>query len=234
MQMKIVVIIPAFNEEDAIGRVIKDIPQAVTRIIVVDNGSTDKTADIAGKADKRVRVVYEPVQGYGRACLTGTMEAVKLSADILVFMDGDYSDSPSEMHSLTDPIAQGTFDFVIGSRTLGTAQKGALLPQARFGNFLAGFLIKLFYGFRYTDLGPFRAISPKALESLQMKDKTFGWTVEMQVKAVKAKLRICEVPVSYKKRIGKSKITGTLKGTVLASILIIGTIFRYLFWKGIT
>jgi glycosyltransferase involved in cell wall biosynthesis len=231
MSDKITVIIPAFNEEDAIGKVIEEIPKNIQSIFVVDNGSTDKTAEIAANKDSRVTVLFEPVRGYGKACQRGILEISKSNPDIVVFLDGDYSDCPSEMNSLIEPIQDGKNDMIIGSRVIGDAEKGALLPQARLGNFLASILIKFFYGFKYTDLGPFRAIAFPALKKLKIKDQSFGITVEMQVKAVKAKLKIGEVPVSYKKRIGKSKITGTFKGSFLAGTMIIGTIFRYLFWK---
>ena len=222
--MKISVIIPAFNEEAAIGKVIGDIPKTLVRqIVVVDNGSTDRTAEIAESLG--ALVVREDRRGYGYACLAG-IAAVE-SAEIVVFLDGDYSDYPSEMPTLVQPILAGEAEMVIGSRVRGKSEKGALLPQARFGNALAAGLIRLLFGVRYTDLGPFRAIRYDRLLEMNMQDKTYGWTVEMQVKAAKLGVRVCEAPVSYRKRIGQSKITGTLKGTVLAGYKILTTIFRY-------
>ena len=222
--MDISVIIPAFNEEASIEKVIADIPKAqVKEIIVVDNASTDRTAEIARSAG--AVVVRERRRGYGYACLAGI--AAVDSPEIVVFLDGDYSDFPSEMTSLVEPIRSGEAEMVIGSRTRGVREKGALLPQARIGNALATFLIRLLFGVRYTDLGPFRAIRYDRLLEMDMQDKTFGWTVEMQVKAAKMGLQVREVPVSYRKRVGKSKITGTLKGTLLAGYKILTTIFRY-------
>jgi glycosyltransferase involved in cell wall biosynthesis len=218
------VVIPARNEQDAISRVIAEIPRDLVRdIYVVDNGSTDRTAREADRAG--ARVVVEPRRGYGWACLAG-ISALN-SPDIVVFLDGDYSDYPGQMRDLVGPILRGSADMVIGSRILGCAQPGALLPQARFGNWLATRLIRALYGVRYTDLGPFRAIDYGALLGLGMQDKTFGWTVEMQVRAARHGLRAMEVPVSYRARIGVSKITGTLSGTVKAGWKILYTIFRF-------
>lgn len=217
------VVIPARNEQDAISKVIADIPRDLVRdIYVVDNGSTDRTAREAGRAG--AHVVVEPCPGYGRACLAGI--SALSSPDIVVFLDGDYSDHPSELRDLVSPILRGSADMVIGSRTLGCSQPGALLPQARFGNWLATRLIRAFFGARYTDLGPFRAIGYRALLDLGMRDKTFGWTVEMQVRAAQKGLRATEVPVSYRPRIGVSKVTGTFSGTVKAGWKILYTIFR--------
>ena len=222
--MKISVIIPAFNEEGSIGKVIADIPkELVHEIIVVDNGCTDRTAEVAQTAG--ARVVREERRGYGYACLAGI--AALDAPDIVVFLDGDYSDYPSEMSLLVQPILAGKAEMVIGSRIRGVREKGALLPQARFGNALATFLIRLLFRVSYTDLGPFRAIRYDRLLEMDMQDKTFGWTVEMQVKAAKMGIRACEVPVSYRKRIGQSKITGTVKGTIKAGYKILMTIFRY-------
>ena len=222
--MNVSVIIPALNEEESIGKVIADIPKTcVEEIIVVDNGSIDRTAEVARAAG--ARVVQETRKGYGYACLAGI--AVLNAPEIVVFLDGDYSDFPSEMSLLIQPILAGDAEMVIGSRIRGAREKGALLPQARFGNVLATFLIRLLFHVQYTDLGPFRAIRHERLLAMDMQDKTFGWTVEMQVKAAKMGLRVCEVPVSYRKRIGQSKITGTVRGTILAGYKILTTIFRY-------
>ena len=227
---KTVVIIPALNEERSIGQVIADIPQdLVTEVVVVDNGSTDSTARVA--SDSGATVIDEERRGYGWACLAG-MNYIKNSSyipDIIVFLDGDYSDYPQEMKNLISPITEEGYDLVIGSRTIGKRQKGALLPQALVGNYVATRLIRLLYRVDFTDLGPFRAIRYDKLLSLGMRDKTFGWTVEMQVKAAKKGLRCTEVPVSYRKRIGTSKVTGTITGSVMAGVKIIWVIFRQLF-----
>ena len=226
---KISVIIPALNEEESIGQVLNDIPgEIVEEIIVVDNGSNDNTVTVAKNLG--ASVVLEPLKGYGAACLRG-ISMLKQDTDIVVFLDADYSDYPQDLHTVVKPIVTGETEMVIGSRMSGTREKGALLPQAIFGNKLATFLIWLFWGFKYTDLGPFRAIKYKALLDLNMVDKNFGWTVEMQIKALKKGLQIMEVPVRYRKRIGKSKITGTFSGTMRAGIKIIYTIFKYGFLK---
>ncbi len=217
----VAVIIPAFNEADAIGKVIRDIPDFADTIIVADNNSTDDTATIAARLG--AVVVGEPEAGYGAACLKGISAAG--DHQILVFMDGDYADRGHDMESLIEPIATGTADLVIGSRTLGRSERGALTPQQRWGNWLACTLIRLFWGKQYTDLGPYRAISAPALERISMQDRAFGWTVEMQLKAILFSLRTVEVPVSYHKRIGVSKISGTVRGTLLAGRAILGTIF---------
>ncbi len=223
--MRVVVIIPAYNEEASIGLVLRDLPRdLVAEIIVVDNNSTDDTAARARAAG--ATVVSERRQGYGYACLAGLAYARQLEPDVVVFLDADYSDHPEELPRLLQPIRDG-YDLVIGSRMLGGAEPGALLPQARWGNRLAVFLIRLLFGFRYTDLGPFRAVTWAALERLRMQDRTFGWTVEMQVKALKLGLKVTEVPVRYRARIGVSKITGTLSGTVKAGYKILWTIFKY-------
>jgi len=223
------VIIPVYNEEGSIGLVIGDIPkELVNDIVVVNNLSTDNSEDVAKQAG--ATVVDQGKKGYGNACLKGIeyVDAKAEKPDILVFLDGDYSDHPEELPELLKPIVNDDYDLVIGSRTTGKREEGAMLPQAVFGNFLATFLIRLFYGFTFTDLGPFRAIKYESLKSLEMQDTTFGWTVEMQVKALKKGLKCTEIPVSYRKRIGVSKITGTLTGTVKAGYKIIWTIFKYL------
>lgn len=215
------VIIPTLNEEQSIGKVITDIPGWVDDIIVVDNGSTDRTVAVA--EEHGARTIPQPERGYGAACLKGI--SVLKSTSIVVFLDGDYSDHPEEMEMLIVPILDDRADLVIGSRVAGHSEKGALTPQAVFGNWLATRLMRLFWGVKYTDLGPFRAISYPALESLQMKDRNFGWTVEMQIKAAQRGLRECELPVRYRKRIGKSKISGTLYGVFWAGTIILTTIF---------
>ena len=221
------IIIPAINEEESIGLVLNDIPKKLARqIIVVDNGSHDNTVNVATILGEKV--LSEPLRGYGAACLRGISE-LKEDTDIVVFLDADYSDYPQDIHTILKPMITGNAEMVIGSRMLGEREKGALLPQAFFGNKLAVLLIRLFWRFRYTDLGPLRAISYKALFALNMADKNFGWTVEMQIKALKKGLQIAEVPVRYRKRVGKSKITGTLSGTVRAGAKIIYTIFKYSF-----
>lgn len=222
------VVIPAFNEEKAIANVIRDIPEdVVTHVIVVNNNSTDNTARIA--EDAGAIVLHEPNKGYGWACLRGIAHAKDLNTDIIVFLDGDYSDFPQEIPIVIKPILDNEADMVIGSRVLGKREKGSLTPQQVFGNWLATKLVRVFYRAKFTDLGPFRAITMNALEKLKMSDKTYGWTIEMQIKAAKQKLRFCEVPVNYKKRIGKSKVSGTVKGTVFAGIKIIFAVFKYRF-----
>jgi glycosyltransferase involved in cell wall biosynthesis len=228
--MKTAVIIPAFNEEQSIGKVIDEIPkQLVDEIVVVNNNSTDRTVEIAEKAG--TKVLSETFQGYGACCLKG-IEYLKMKpVDIVIFLDGDYSDFPEEIEYLLTPIINNDMDFVLGSRVLGKREKGALPVHSRVGSIIAGILIKLFWNIKYTDLGPFRAIKFDKLISLDMRDKWFGWTVEMQIKAAKKKLNILEVPVSYRKRIGQSKVTGTIKGSVMAGIIILKTIFSELFKK---
>lgn len=227
--MKVSVIIPAFNEEDSIGLVVRDIPgEIVDEIVVVDNGSTDLTASVAREAG--AVVIDQKLRGYGNACLRG-IEYLRESGEapgVVVFLDGDYSDYPEETADLIRPVIDCGYDMVIGSRMLGRRESGAMLPQALFGNMLATFLINLFYGVRFTDLGPFRAIKFDKLLELQMEDRTYGWTVEMQIKAAKSGLRCTEIPVSYRKRIGKSKITGTLTGTLKAGYKIIWTILKHI------
>ena len=224
--MHILVIIPAFNEARAIGQVLGDIPaDLVEEVVVVNNASTDETEANARQAG--ATVLREHRRGYGWACLRGIAYAQTRQPDVVVFLDGDYSDHPDEMTLLVEPIRQGEADFVVGSRMIGRREPGAMLPQALFGNRLACFLMRLFWNARYTDLGPFRAIRFDDLLALDMQDKTFGWTIEMQIKAVLAGLRIAETPVSYRKRVGVSKITGTVSGTVKASAKILWTIARF-------
>lgn len=225
----IVVIIPAVNEENSIARVVSEIPAGlVDEIIVCDNGSRDNTAENARACG--ATVVHEPRKGYGWACLKGMeyLDQQLEKPDIVVFIDGDYSDYPQQMPIVLEPILNGHVDFVIGSRALGNREKGSMTFPQVFGNWLATRLMRVFYRVRYSDLGPFRAIRYDALKKLGMKDKTYGWTIEMQIKAAKNKLQYAEVPVNYKKRIGVSKVSGTIKGTILAGYKIIISIFKYL------
>jgi glycosyltransferase involved in cell wall biosynthesis len=221
------VILPAINERESISLVLDDLPWTVVReAVVVDNGSTDGTGEVARQHG--ATVIHEARRGYGSACLAGIEELAHRTPlpDIVVFLDADYSDHPEELPSLVKLLIDGRCDFVVGSRTIGQREPGALLPQARFGNWLASWLIRRIYGLRVTDLGPFRAIRWETLRSLRMADTNFGWTAEMQVKAAKAGVRYAEVPVSYRRRVGVSKITGTLNGTIRAGWKILYTIFR--------
>ena len=225
MDPRISVIIPAYNEEKSIGHVLDDLPQdKLIEIIVVNNASSDNTSKVA--EEHGARVVDEMRRGYGSACLKGIAELD--APDIVVFVDGDYSDYPEELEKLVEPIIVGKADFVLGSRMILAESRAALLPQARYGNQLATFLMRVFFRHLFTDLGPFRAIRYNSLKAIAMVDTNFGWTVEMQVKAVKHKLRIMEIPVRYRERIGVSKITGTVSGTFKAGTKIIYTIFKYL------
>lgn len=225
------VIIPAYNEESSIGLVLRDIPAHLVReVLVCNNASTDQTAAVAERAG--AKVLFQEQKGYGSACLKG-IEYLKdkpetEQPEIVVFLDGDYSDHPEEMPHLVAPILEKDYDLVIGSRALGDLQRGAMMPQQIFGNWLATNLIRLFYRYEFTDLGPFRAIKFNKLMDLQMQDPDFGWTVEMQVKAAKMRLRCKEVPVSYRRRVGVSKVSGTLRGTLLAGHKILWTIFKLL------
>ena len=226
---RIYVIIPAHNEEAAIAQVIKELPtDLIEQVVVVNNASTDQTAVVAQKAG--ALVLEEPIPGYGRACLRGIAHVNKRARahDIVVFLDGDYSDYPAQLPNVIRPLLEEDKDLVIGSRNLGKRATGSMTPQQVFGNWLATLLIRLFYGVRYTDLGPFRAIRIGKLTELAMCDTTYGWTVEMQVKAAKRRYQVAEVPVDYRRRIGTSKISGTVKGTILAGYKIITTIFKCL------
>ena len=223
------VVIPAFNEEQSIPLVLADIPAHIVRhVVVCDNTSTDGTGKVA--RDSGAIVVREDEKGYGAACLKAIDKCRHFQprADILAFMDADYSDHPEELPKVLDPIIKGEAELVIGSRALGKRQQGAMQPQQIFGNWLATWLMRVFLGGRFTDLGPFRAITFDAYDRLDMRDRNFGWTVEMQVKALRKNLRYTEVPVSYRKRVGVSKVTGTLKGSVMAGYKILYTIFKYL------
>lgn len=224
---KIGVVIPARNEARAIPLVVAEIPAWVDVIMVADNDSTDGTPDIATAAG--ARVVSAPERGYGAACLAGL--AALPPVDIVVFVDGDLSDYPGDMADLVDPIIGDVCDFVVGSRALGVCAPGSLTPQQRFGNWLAAWLIRWRWGVPITDLGPFRAIRRTTLDSLAMQDRTYGWTVEMQLKAIQHGVRLMEIPVRYRRRIGVSKVSGTVRGTVLAGVKILSLIARHALWS---
>jgi len=229
VKLNIDVVIPAYNEERSIAKVLGEIPSDLVRnVIVANNASTDNTADVAREAG--AIVIDQPMKGYGNACLKGLeyIKSAKQEPDIVVFMDGDYSDYPEEMVKLIAPIIHKKMDLVIGSRAKGDMEKGSMTPQQIFGNWLATNLIRILYKYEFTDLGPFRAIRYDALKKIDMQDKDFGWTVEMQVKAAKYKMNCIEVPVRYRKRIGVSKVSGTVKGTILAGHKILWTIFKLL------
>ena len=223
------VIIPAYNEQDAIANVINDIPEIVDEIIVISNNSTDSTEENAKNVG--ATVLKEHRKGYGYACLKG-MDYIAKNAkqpDIIVFLDGDYSDYPEQLTALIHPILKDNLDFVVGARVKELREPGSMTPQQVFGNWLATFLMKLFFNAKFTDLGPFRAIKYDKLIGLKMEDKTYGWTVEMQLKVLKQKLSYREVPMKYRNRIGVSKVSGTIKGSILAGIKILGWIFKYSF-----
>ncbi|WP_031427286.1 glycosyltransferase family 2 protein [Flavimarina sp. Hel_I_48] len=229
MEYCIKVIIPAFNEADSIAKVISDIPGFVAEIIVVSNNSTDET--VANAISAGATVLTENKRGYGYACLKG-MEYVANKAkkpDIIVFLDGDYSDYPEEMTALIGPIVEENIDLVIGARAENLREAGSMTFPQRFGNALATFLMRVFFNSKFTDLGPFRAIKYDKLLTLNMQDKTYGWTVEMQLKALKRDFTYVEIPVKYRKRIGVSKVSGTFKGAFLAGVKILGWIFKYSF-----
>tara|TARA_B110000027_G_scaffold63260_1_gene67862 strand:+ start:47 stop:757 length:711 start_codon:yes stop_codon:yes gene_type:complete len=221
------VIIPAYNEENSIGNVIRDIPSVVNEIIVVNNNSTDATAQNAQDAGATVLSELKP--GYGNACLKGIdyVKQQKIDIDIVVFLDGDYSDYPEELSKIIAPILDKDIDFVLGSRVEKLREKGAMQPQQIFGNWLATGLMRLFFKSKFTDLGPFRAIKYTTLLELKMEDPTYGWTVEMQLKILKKRFTYEEIPVKYRNRIGVSKVSGTVKGSIFAGIKILTWIFRY-------
>ena len=225
----IYVIIPVYNEEASIANVIGDIPEIVSEIIVVNNNSTDETASIA--ESNGATVLSEKNKGYGNACLTGLgyISEKQQPPDIIVFLDGDYSDYPEELTKIISTIIEDNIDFVLGARTAKLRQKGAMTIPQIFGNWLATSLMRLFFGSKFTDLGPFRAIKYAKLLELHMEDKTYGWTVEMQLKVIMKKYSYVEVPVNYRKRIGVSKVSGTAKGVIFAGIKILGWIFKYSF-----
>ncbi|WP_127138190.1 glycosyltransferase family 2 protein [Flagellimonas oceanensis] len=221
------VIIPAINEGDSIGLVVSEIPDHVSEIVVVDNGSEDDTVANATKAG--ATVITEDRKGYGFACLKGLNYISERSKtpDIIVFIDGDYSDYPEELDKIIAPILENDIDFVVGARKKSLREPGSMTPQQVFGNKLATFLMRLFFRSKFTDLGPFRAIKYEKLKELKMQDTTYGWTVEMQLKILRKKMSYIEVPVRYKRRIGVSKVSGTVKGTIFAGIKILGWIFKY-------
>lgn len=226
---KIKVIIPAFNEEKAIASVINEIPKTVNEVIVISNNSTDSTIKVA--AGVGATVLSENRKGYGYACLKGLeyISKQEIKPDIIVFLDGDYSDYPEELTKIIAPILNDNIDFVVGARVAALREQHSMTPQQIFGNRLATFLMALFFKAKFTDLGPFRAIKYEKLLALNMQDKTYGWTVEMQLKVLKQNMSYVEIPVRYKNRIGVSKVSGTVKGSVMAGIKIIGWIFKYTF-----
>ncbi len=235
MQPNIKVIIPAHNEEASIGLVIADIPKTVSEVIVISNNSTDNTEKVAKKAG--ATVLTETQKGYGYACLKGMdyiskqSRSLETKPDIIVFLDGDYSDFPEELTKIVAPIIEKNIDFVIGSRVSSLREKGSMTKPQIFGNWLATSLMKLFFGAKFTDLGPFRAIKYNKLLALNMEDKTYGWTVEMQLKVLKQKYSYVEIPVNYRNRIGVSKVSGTVKGAIFAGVKILLWIFKYSFKK---
>lgn len=229
MKTIIKVIIPAYNEQDSIGKVIKDIPKIVDEVIVISNNSTDKTEINAKNAG--ATVLSENKKGYGYACLKGMdyISKQEVKPNILVFLDGDYSDYPEQLTEIITPILNDNIDFVVGARVKELREHGSMTPQQVFGNWLATFLMKLFFNAKFSDLGPFRAIKYTQLLALKMRDKTYGWTVEMQLKVLKQKMSYLEIPVKYRNRIGVSKVSGTVKGSIFAGIKILGWIFKYSF-----
>lgn len=229
MQPSIKVIIPAYNEQESIGLVLKDIPKHVSEIIVVSNASTDATEEVAARGG--ATVLIESNMGYGYACLKGMQHIASQDQkpDIIVFLDGDYSDYPEQLDEIIAPILEQDMDMVIGARDKRLREKGSMTFPQIFGNWLATSLMRLFFGAKFTDLGPFRAMKYKSLLLLEMEDKTYGWTVEMQLKVLKKKMTYTEVPVKYRNRIGVSKVSGTIKGAIFAGIKILGWIFKYSF-----
>jgi len=223
------VIIPAYNEQDSIGKVIGDIPKIVDEIIVISNNSSDKTVENAKKAG--ATVLFENRKGYGYACLKGMDYIAKKekTPEVVVFLDGDYSDYPEQLTTLVNPILIDNLDFVVGARIKELRESGSMTPQQVFGNWLATFLMKILFNAKFTDLGPFRAIKYNKLLALKMEDTTYGWTVEMQLKVLKQELTYKEVPMKYRNRIGVSKVSGTIKGSILAGVKILGWIFKYSF-----
>ena len=228
---RIKVIIPAYNEQDSIGLVVGDIPRIVDEVIVVNNNSSDDTVKVARAAG--ATVLSEKRSGYGYACLKGIdyIKGLETKPNIVVFLDGDYSDYPEELVQIVAPIQNGTADFVVGARVKELRAQGSMTPQQVFGNWLACFLMKILYKSTFTDLGPFRGIRWNTLVDLNMSDKTYGWTVEMQLKVLNKAISYQEIRVSYRERIGVSKVSGTLKGTIFAGIKIIGWIFKHYIFR---
>ena len=223
-----VVVIPALNEEEVIGDVVRSIPGLADRIIVVDNGSNDRTADRAREAG--AVVIDQPVRGYGRACRAGMNAAIKAGADVIVFIDGDGSDCPEFMDALVEPILRDECDFVIGSRVRGEREPGSLTFPQVFAGRVAGCMLGICYGVKFTDMSPFRAIRRSLLEALPMREETYGWNLEMQMLVARAKVRILEIPVNHRRRQGGvSKVSGTFRGTFLAGTRIVSTFFRVAF-----
>ena len=225
---RIALLIPAWNEEEALPYVLANLPwERLARVLVVDNNSTDRTAEVAAQGG--ATVLHEPLQGYGYACLRGmAWLAEHEPPDILVFLDGDFSDDPADLPRLLAPLLSGQARFVVGARNQGLEEPGSFQPQQRFGNWLATRLMRLFYGLPSQDLGPFRAIFWTDLLALNMTDKTYGWTIEMQIKAARQKLPYAEVPVHYRRRkAGQSKVSGTIKGSILAGVKILWSLWRY-------
>jgi len=229
MKPLIKVIIPAFNEQNSIVKVIKDLPKMVEEIIVVNNNSTDETAKNAKNAG--ATVLHETKKGYGFACLKGInyIENQNNKPSIVVFLDGDYSDFPEQLSEIIQPIIQENIDFVVGARLKNLREQGSMTPQQIFSNWLATSLMKFFFNSKFTDLGPFRAIKYEKLLALNMSDKTYGWTVEMQLKVLKRKMSYTEIPIKYRNRIGVSKVSGTVKGSIFAGAKILGLVFKYSF-----
>ncbi len=221
---RVAVLIPALDEEQSIGGVLDGLDRAlVAQVVVADNGSRDRTAEVARAHG--AEVAHVPERGYGAACL-GALARLRPEIEVVAFMDADGADDPAELAALVEPIARGQADLVVGSRVLGRAEAGSLTPPQRFGNWLATRLIRLLHGHAYTDLGPFRAVRRSTLDAIGMRDRRFGWTVEMQVRALQVGARACERPVSYRRRVGRSKISGTLRGVLGAGAGILGTILR--------
>jgi glycosyltransferase involved in cell wall biosynthesis len=223
--MQTAVVIPALNEEASIGLVVGAVRSLVDSVIVVDNGSTDATAAVAQQAG--AVVVSEPVRGYGAACLAGLQALTQVPPQVVLFLDGDFSDDPADVTRVLAPVLDGSADLVIGSRVRGERERGSLTPQQVFGNWLATTLIRWRWNVEFSDLGPLRAVSWKALMQMRMEDRNYGWTVEMQIKAARLGLRCQEIPVRYRRRIGTSKVSGTVRGTIMAGYIILKTIARY-------
>ena len=224
---KVAIVIPALNEEEALRRLLAELPHNFTQwVIVVDNGSTDATAAVAQRSG--ALVVSEPIRGYGRACLKGFKTACSLGAEIVIFMDGDGSDDPTDLPMMLKPVSEGHADFVIGSRVSELAERGAVAPQARLGNWLVSRMIRLLYGVRFRDIGSFRVVRCSLLDALKMREMTFGWPVEMLIKAARAHYRIVELPIHYRHRShGRSKVAGTITGSVKAAYYMLSTTLRY-------